>query len=157
MTLIPPSGRIWGELSLAFRIRFINGSSFGWAQLAAATLPPLSYPRPPRWTPLCSMGNPTGPGLKTSSPYSAWSRPYSLPPMPVTQSRPGARQSAGSEGSSVIGTQTMSQSYVISVPVCWSSLTWNPSAVYWPSRLMFAVCAPSLTVSVPPVPSAFAK
>ena len=26
---------------------------FGWAQLAAAILPPLSYPRPPRWTPLC--------------------------------------------------------------------------------------------------------
>ncbi len=80
VTLIPPSGRIWGELPLAFRIRFINGSSFGWAQLAAATLPPLSYPRPPRWTPLCSMGNPTGPGLKTSSPYSTWSRPPSLPP-----------------------------------------------------------------------------
>ena len=35
------------------------------------------------------------------------------------------------------------------------AFAWNPSAEYWPSRVIFAVCVPSLTVSVPPVPCWF--
>ena len=31
---------------------------------------------------------------------------------------------------------------------------WNPAGLYWPNSGLFPVCAPSVTLKVPPVPSA---
>ena len=66
---------------------------------------------------------------------------------PITLSVKLGRQDKWSVG--VIPVST----YATSVPVPLSDAVWKPSAEYWPDRLIFAVCVPSLTVNVPPVPS----